>query len=220
MKAYFLIFLFQIIFIVTSNAQSDKTLKDNSFDLISLALNINFGNSFFHNSPFVFDNCPNCYRENQREELVADFNILSELNLSKKQDFLIGFGISQFAFKEDHFTFDSILFQESPSFEFYSIRFGHKYDLWKHGRIKLSLRNMLSTDVYAKGHLWLIKRINFSYIVSPEIELSIYKRLAFSIKPFFRQSFINYNRVVFDKNYWPYSYGLGVGIKYLFYQKN
>ncbi|MBP6235776.1 MAG: hypothetical protein KA536_06530 [Saprospiraceae bacterium] len=199
--------------------QIDTVVNNFGAKIVSIAFIINNGNSFFHNSPFIFDNCPNCYRKNQRELSILDLSLSSELKLSVKNGLLLEIGISQFGFKEDHYTSDNRLFKQTPNFGFFSIKTGHTYQLCSHNKLSINMINILSTDIFAESHLWLIRRINFSYILGATIEYKVCNRMAISLIPNFRQSIINYNRVVFDKDYWPYSYGIGIGVKYLFNSK-
>lgn len=182
----------------------------------SIGLNIDLGSSFFHNSPITLSNCENCSHENQRPKLVLRPEFLLSYRANKNHEIHFGFGITQFGFIEDIIISDRELLGRSKHFDFYSIALGHGLIFKENDQLQLSLKNQIITDIYFESHLWLIRRENFSFRSSLLLTWKVSKKISLQLTPFIKQSIRAYNRITFDKNYWPYTIGIGAGLKYSF----
>jgi len=201
-----------------SDDQLTKPIRESTINYknTSIGLSFDLGSSYFHNAPVVLTNCDNCSSENQRAKIVLrpEFRLAHRIN--KNHEIHFGFGITQFGFIEDIFTVDRNIKDRSKHFDFYSIALGHGFILKENERFRLALINQLITDIYFESHLWLIRRENFSIRSSMLFTWKVSEKVSFELFPFIKQSMRAYNRIVFDKNYWPYTIGIGVGFKYSF----
>lgn len=194
---------------------NDSILQDGvSQDVnFSIGITYNRAKTFFYDAPIILDNCTSCRRENYRGNSVYGIGLDVRAKIKNRHHLKLGLGVSQYGYRNDHY-FENRLFNQSEEFDFLASTFGHSYTLKKSEGSNFSITNSFAVDTYLPGHLFLINRFNFSYLLELSYSKKVNNDFSIAIQPFFKRSLLKYNRVLFDKDYFPYSYGLGVGVRF------
>lgn len=192
-----------------------KIVKENRY---SIQLRYQFGKSFLQNPLVIFDNCVNCIRTNQEPVNMQDVDFTFIRRLNKLNAIYATTGYSVFGFQNDHFVEPTQVFFEDYTmrFYFYSLGAGHLLTLRPFKFLHLNLGNSLLWDINTPHDDYLIKRHNLSYRGSLDLELFPKWRLSLISGLFFKHAITNYNRIRFNRDYYPYNYGLLLGLKFNF----
>ena len=203
---------------VFSQGQPKKKRKVKEH-LYSIQLRYQLGNSFLHNPLVIFDNCVGCIRTDQGPVKIHDFDITFFRKLNKLNSIAAIIGYSGYGFQNDHFTSvpQPMLFEDyTMRFYFFSLGAGHLLKLRILPFLDLNFGNSILLDLNSPPDDYLIKKANLSYKGSMEMEFFPGRKVSLLTGLFLKHSITNYNKIRFNKDYYPYNYGVLLGMKFNF----
>ena len=179
----------------------------------ALQLDIGYARSYLHNPLVVLDNCTVCYRENQRSTPIPTFSLSGTIPVRSGNDFRIALGFSEYATLYDHYNSRGQLFVTPDRFPFWFIEAGYAIELFDTNYFDVSFVSKAVWDIYADDHIFQIQRNNFSYKGSLEIEFKWSRNGSVLLNLFLKHAISKYNQIKFNKDYYPFNYGVEIAFK-------
>lgn len=192
-----------------------KVEKENRY---ALQVRYQLGNSFLQNPLVIMDNCMNCIRTDQEAIIMPAADITFLRTLNRQHALSATMGYSGYGFQNDHYSPSTQYFFEDYKMRYYffSLGAGHLLKLRLFNFLQFNLGNSLLWDINSPPEDYLIKRHNLSYKGSFETEFFPKWRVSFMTGLYLRHAITRYNKIRFNKDYYPYNYGLLLGLKFNF----
>lgn len=205
------------LFLSLLNVFSQENVILNSND-ISIGFKISVGWSM-HEDPFVDLHNINEYATylkynlRQSSAKVVDFDLDVLLKITQKHKLLIGVGLNKYGFNQQQTNIYETVSSDTK-IKFLNIKAGHYFDLFNNRAVNLSIANILQLDTDLVSGNLNINKYSISYQVVIELGYNYSNTINLFVPFYYKHALRKYNRVKHNRDYYPYSYGLGIGVRY------
>ena len=205
-----------ILGFVNTEAQEIKINKNSE---LLIGFKISTGYSFLEDSFVTFNevNTSNndlAYNLRQYKALIFDYDLECLVNVYNKHWLIGGVGYNQYSHIHQQGTARG-KFDYRVNSNYFSVKVGHNYRLFQLDLIDIAISNIFQVDMLSPwSYIGNRKEYNLSYNFVLELAYQCSDKIKLFIPIFYKHAITRYNEEKFNRNYYPYSYGLGIGMRY------
>ncbi|MEZ5057073.1 MAG: hypothetical protein R2879_08550 [Saprospiraceae bacterium] len=175
------------------------------------------GTSFALQEEVVFFLCrEGCNTVSQRLKTVHQFNIALAYDINKKHKVGLGFGAMFHQLDQTLLlnTFSGDVAQENEmNYGYAGLRLFYEWDFFSRDNFEVFLNNGLGYSQYLdEGRGYSLRKEVIDYQVFIGIRKMFFNSLGVEIGPYFNTALSPFNLIKYNKNYYPYHFGINLNL--------